>query len=273
VTPGYFDVVGIPIVRGRTFADAEMTDAAGVVIVTEATARNFWPRQDPIGQTLSMSAGPDRDIALTVVGVAKDAQVTSIGQIEPYYLYLPAAPRVAPLLRLLVKSRASFAWTAASIRAAVRSLDPGVAVSVSPLEANLDYWRGFSTVLTALAAALGALALVLASVGINGVVSYFVGRRTREIGIRMALGARAHDVVAMILKRTMRPVVIGAVIGIVAAVAVSNLLASVLFGVSPVDPIGIGAPALFVLAVALAAGILPGRRAGRAQPMAALHCE
>jgi predicted permease len=273
VTPGYFDLLGIPIVRGRAFTDADMTDASVATIVTEATARNFWPGQDPIGQILSMAVGPNQEVALNVVGVARDAETTSVGRVAPYYLYLPASPRSAQLLKLLVKSRTDFATTAAGIRAAVRALDDGLAVRVSPLEANLDYFRNLSSTLTALALALGVLALVLAAVGINGVVAYFVGRRTREIGIRMALGARAGDVLRLILKRTMRPVVIGAALGLAAGVAVSSVLSSVLFGVSPFDPIGVGAAALFVLGVALLAGFLPGRRVLRAQPMAALHYE
>jgi len=273
VTAGYFDLVGIPIVRGRAFEDADMTDASVAAIVTEATARNLWPSQDPLGQTVVMAVGPDQELALNVVGVVRDAQVSTVGQIEPYYLYLPAAPRAAQLLQLLVKSRTDFASTAAAIRTALQALDPGLAVSVNPLEANLDYWRNLSGTLTALGGALGVLALVLASVGIYGVVAYFVGRRTREIGIRMALGARAGDVLGLVLKRTMRPVVIGAVVGIAAGAAASSILSSVLFGVSPFDPIGMGGATLFVLAVALVAGIVPARRASRAQPTAALHYE
>jgi ABC-type antimicrobial peptide transport system permease subunit len=127
--------------------------------------------------------------------------------------------------------------------------------------------------LTGLTASLGLLALVLGAVGIYGVVSYFVGRREREIAIRVALGARPAGVLALILRRTMRPVVVGAFVGLAGAVALSGVLSSVLFGVSPLDPIGIGAAALFVLAVALAAGFLPGRSALRQQPSTALHHE
>jgi putative ABC transport system permease protein len=273
VTPGYFDVVGIPIVRGRAFADADMTDASVAVIVTEATAANFWPGQDPVGQRFLLATGPDSDVALEVIGVARDAQVAVVGQVEPYYLYLPAAPRNALALKLLVQSRIDFASTAAAIRAAARRLDPGLSIQVSPLEVNLDYWRNLSGTLTGLGASLGLLALTLGAVGIYGVVAYFVGRRTREIAIRIALGARPDDVLAMILRRTMRPVVVGAVVGVLGAVAVSRVLSSVLFGVSPFDPLGIGVAALFVLGVALAAGFLPGRSAVRQHPLAALHYE
>jgi putative ABC transport system permease protein len=273
VTPGYFDLLGIPIVRGRTFNDAELTDASVPAIVTETTARNYWPDQDPIGQTLLLAVGPNQEVALNVVGVARDAQVTNVGEVAPYYLYLPSSPRSAPLLKLLVKSRTDFATTAAGIRAAVVGLDAGLAVRVSALEANLDYRRTLSGALTALALALGLLALALAAVGIYGVVAYFVGRRTREIGVRMALGAGTSDVLGLVLKRTMRPVVVGAAVGIAAAVSVSRVLSAVLFGVSPFDPIGIGQAALCVLGVALLAAVLPGRRAARTQPTTALRYE
>jgi predicted permease len=270
VTPDYFDVVGIPIVRGRGFEEADMAGSTAT-IVTEATARNLWPNQEPIGQRLLMAVGPDQDVALEIVGVARDAQVTIVGQVEPYYLYMPASPRVAQLLKLLVKSRTDFSSTAAAVRAAAERIDPGLAVHVSPLESNFDYWRTLSGTLAGLAATLGSLAMTLGAVGIYGVVAYFVGRRTREIAIRVALGARPGDVLAMILKRTMRPVIVGAVIGLGGAVAMSSVLSSVLFGVSPFDPIGIGAAAVFVLVVAFAAGVLPGRAAVRQPPLAALH--
>ena len=186
---------------------------------------------------------------------------------------LRAATPVQTLLKLLVRSRADFGTTAAGIQAAVRELDPGLWVRVHPLESNLDRSRNLSGVVTALAASLGALALVLASVGIYGVVSYFVSRRFREIGIRMALGARSRNVLGLILTRTMRPVVIGAAIGIAAGVAASRVLSSVLFGVSPVDPVGLGGATLFVLCVALAAGILAGRHGTRVDPMVTLRYE
>jgi putative ABC transport system permease protein len=273
VTSDYFDVVGIPIVRGRAFADTDMSDTPVAAIVTEATAANLWPGQDAVGQSLLLATGPDSDVALEVVGVARDAQVAVVGQVEPYYLYLPAAPRNALDLKLLVQSRTDFVSTAAAVRAAAQRLDPGLAVQVSPLEANLEYWRDLSGTLTGLGASLGLLALTLGAVGIYGVVAYFVGRRTREIAIRVALGARRGDVLAMILRRTMRPVVIGAIVGLAGAIGVSRVLSSVLFGVSPFDPLGIGVAVVFVLVVAFVAGFLPGRSATRQQPLAALHYE
>jgi ABC-type antimicrobial peptide transport system permease subunit len=155
----------------------------------------------------------------------------------------------------------------------VAELDPGLVVRVAPLEANLDVWRSLATLVSSLSTSLGVLALVLASVGVYGVVAYAVGRRVREIGIRMALGASARNVLALILQRTMRPVVVGAVIGLVAAVVVSRVLSSVLFGVSPVDAIGLGGAALLVLGVALGAGVLAARPGMRADPMVTLRCD
>ncbi|HJR68806.1 MAG TPA: ABC transporter permease [Gammaproteobacteria bacterium] len=273
ITPDYFDVLGIPIARGRAFEDADMTDSSVAAIITESTARNLWPGREPIGQRLLFATSPDQDVALEIVGVTSDAQVAVVGQVEPYYLYLPAAPRNALLLKLLVRSRTDFASMAVAIRAAAERLDPGLAVRVSPLEANLDYWQNLSGTLTGLAGALGLLALTLGAVGIYGVVAYFVGRRTREIAIRVALGARPGAVLAMVLRRTMRPVVVGAVIGLAAAVGMSRVLSSVLFGVSPFDPIGIGVAGVFVLGIAVVAGLLPGRSAVRQPPLKALHYE
>jgi len=193
--------------------------------------------------------------------------MTSLGQIDPYYVYQPGQGAI------LVKSRTGFGTTASGIRAAVRALDPRLPVQVLPLEANLAWWRAMSGTVSALGAGLGALALVLATVGVYGVVSYAVSRRYREIGIRMALGAGARTVLGLILRQTMRPVIIGAVIGIAAGAAMSRILSIVLFGVSPADLIGFGGSALLVVLVALAAGALAVRPAIRTDPTVVLRHE
>ena len=146
-------------------------------------------------------------------------------------------------------------------------------VPVLPLEGNLGWWRGLSGTVTTLFGGLGVLALLLASVGIYGVVSYAVTGRYREIGVRLALGATAWSVLGLVLRQTMRPVVVGAAIGVVGASAISSILSSVLFGVSPADPIGLGGAALFVLGVALAAGVLAARPATSADPTVTLRYE
>jgi predicted permease len=273
VSPVFFSLMAIPIVRGRTFTADELTDASRAVIVTEATARRYWPGRDPIDQTFVWVMDRNQEVPLVVVGVAKDAQVLSVGETESSYVYLPATPRAQNRLSLMVRSRTPFAGLAAGIRAAARDLDSGLAVRVSRLEENLDIWRTLSRLVASLAGSLSLLALVLASVGVYGVVSYVVSRRLREVGIRMMLGATARDVQTMILRQTMRPIVIGVVIGIGAAAAASQILTSVLFGISRFDPIAfIGAP-LFLLGVAAAASLVPTRRAMQVDPMTTLRYE
>ncbi len=259
----------MPLVLGRTFGDTDLVKDSNVAIVSESTARNLWHGGDAIGRTLLWRRPRDKEIELTIVGVAKDAQVRSLGQTDPYYVYLPA--RVGD--KLLVKSRTDFATTAAAIRDVVRALDPGLPVPMYPLEANLERSRNVSGIVTTLAAALGALALILAAVGIYGVVSHFVGQRIREIGIRIALGAEAPKVVGLILKRTMRPVVVGAALGIAGGIGVSSVLSSMLFGVSPVDTLALVGSILFVLGVALMSGGAVARRATRVDPMVTLRHE
>ncbi len=280
VRPGFFSVLALPIVSGRTFTDSEVAgtqDRGGTrpAIVTETTARNLWPEGGAVGRTfvretiaVENETIVRRDVVLQVVGVVADAQLTSLGTVDPYYVYEPGGASA-----LFVKSRGDFAATAASIGAVVRGLDPALALRVLPLEANIGWWRGISGTVTALAAALGVLALVLSAVGIYGVVAYSVTRRYREIGIRMAFGANVPDVVGMVLRQSLRPVVVGALVGLAAAIAVSRVLSRVLFGVSPSDVVGFGGAALLVLGVALTAAVLAVRPATRADPIEALRYE
>jgi len=274
VSDGYFQVLGLPIVRGRAFTEADVrSPSAGTrpAIVSVTTARNLWPGDDPIGRALlSAPAGlPGAEEALEVVGVVADAQLGAIGRIDPYYLYLPGSAAGA----LLVKGRGEVGTTVSEIRAAIRELDPTLLVTVIPLEATLGWLRGISGTVTALFGALGVVALMLASVGIYGVVSYAVAGRHREFGIRLALGATARTVLGMILRQTMRPVVIGAALGIAAAGVGSRLLSSVLFGVSPADPVGLGGATLLVIGVALMTGLMGAWPVTHTDPTATLRQE
>ena len=269
VSPKYFSLLGIPIVRGRNFTSTEARTGAAFAIVTESTARQFWPKQDPIGKILRMEGESD----MQVIGVAKDAQVSHLARSNETYLYLPAGPKEQIRMKLLVHGASGFASTATGIRAAIHSIDPGLVLDVAKLEDNLEVWRAPSRIVAILAGSLGALGMLLACIGVYGVVSYAVSRRVREIGIRMTLGADARDVRSLILRQAMRPVVVGALIGIAGCAAVSQILSGMLFGISPHDPVAFVVVPLVLLSVALVASYIPARRATRVDPMVALRYE
>jgi predicted permease len=269
VSTEFFSLLGLPIVRGRNFTGTEVQTGAPVVIATESTVRRFWPNQDPLGKTLHMEGEGD----MQVIGVVKDAQVSHLARSNETYLYLPAGPKEQLRLQLLVRGGAGFANTANGIRGAIHSQDPDLVVDVARLEDNLEFWRGPSRIVAILAGTLGALGMLLACVGVYGVVSYAVSRRIREIGIRMTLGADARDVRTLILRQAMLPVVIGGLIGIGGCAAVAQVLKSMLFGVSTYDPLAFVAVPLLLFSIALAASYIPARRATKVDPMVALRYE
>jgi predicted permease len=273
VTPGYFAAAGIPVVRGRTFTEAEQTGTSAVLIVTESTARNLWPDREAIGQTLVSRAGADEEARWEVVGVARDAQIAVIGQTEPYYVYEPIPPQFQHQLKLIVRSKTDAAAVLPQVRSAVQSLEPRLAFEVTSVESNIEAWQRRAALVTSLALVVGLLALGLAAVGIYGVVAYVVARRAHEIGLRMALGAESARIMRQILMQAMRPVAAGALVGIVTAVATSKLLSAVLFGISPLDLVSIGSAVAFLLGVAMLASLPPARRALRASPMATMRHE
>jgi putative ABC transport system permease protein len=268
VSPEYFSVVGIPIVRGRGFRRGETHNAPGM-IVTESTAQRLWPGEDPLGKTLRESSGREH----SVIGVAKDAQVSHLGELNTNYLYFPVGPQDNLRVSVLVRFAGGFAATAKGIRNAVQSLDAEMPVDVTKLEDYLEVWRAPSRIVAGLSGALGALALLLASIGVYGMVSYSVSRSVREIGIRIALGADGAEVMSLVLRQVMRPVLIGGFVGIVGSAAVSWVLSSMLFGLSAHDPIAFLSVPLFLLAVALVASYIPARRAMKIDPMVALRYE
>jgi predicted permease len=266
VTPSYFEVLHIPIVHGRNFTAAEVESEAAL-IVTESTARRLWPGMDPLGQALTLDK-----TTLPVVGVVRDAQVSRLGRTDESYLFLPAGRASQLRVRLLVAGAGS-APAAGPIRAAIAGLDPLLAVDITRLEDNLELWRAPSKLVAALSATLAILALVLACTGVFGTVAYTVSRRVREIGIRVALSAAHDDVLRLIVRQGMRPVVIGMAIGLVGAAGVSSLLATMLFGLSPYDPASFILASAALLGIAFAACYIPARRALRVEPTTALRTE
>jgi predicted permease len=268
VSPNYFSLIDIPIVRGRSFTPGEKRDAPAI-IVTESTARRLWPGQDPLGKTLRESSGREH----TVIGVAKDAQVSHLGQLSTSYLYFPAGPEDDSRSYALIRYATGFGDVAKSIRDAAQSIDPNVAIDVTRLEDYLEVWRAPSRIVAGLSGTLGALALLLCSIGVYGMVSYSVSRSVREIGIRMALGANKAEVMRHVLWQAMRPVLIGGAVGVVLCSAVSGVLSSMMFGLGTHDPIAFVSVPLFLLVVASVASFIPARRAMEVDPIVALRCE
>jgi predicted permease len=264
VSSDFFPLLGIPIVRGRAFTDGEV-DA---VLVTESTARRYWPGQDAVGRTIRMD-GKTRQ----VVGIVRDARVSQAEDAISSYVFVPAARGSQRGISVLARTQSDFEHFATAVRAETSRLDPNLIVRVQPLSNNLGLLQTLSQISAGVAGTLSLLALSLAAIGVYGVVAYVVSRRQREIGVRMALGADAHDVERLIVRQTLRPVATGLAIGLAIAAATARLLHSALFGVSPYDPVAfIGAP-LLMLAVATVAAFLPTRRASRLDPVAVLRSE
>jgi len=268
VTPSYFSVTGIPIVRGRNFTSAE-THATPGVIVTESTARRLWADGDPLGRTLRDSSGHER----IVIGIAKDAQVSHLGESNSNYLYYPFASEDDTRSYVLVRYVAGFGDVAKGMRAAAHSIDPNLSMDVTPLDDNLEVWRVPSRIVAGLSCTLAALALMLCSIGVYGMVSYSVSRSVREIGIRLALGADRATVLRHVLSQSMRPVVVGGAVGVLLCVLVSGVLSSMMFGISAHDPIAFISVPCFLLSVATVATLIPARRAMNVDPAGALRCE
>jgi putative ABC transport system permease protein len=273
VSPGHFALLDLPLIRGRDFTETDLLETSRALIISAATARRLWPDEEPVGKLLDLEIGNNQLRTFEVIGVTGDAQVQTIGVIDDNIAYLPSTPRSQLGMQLLVRSNAPFAATADSIRDVVAGMDSTLSATVTPLENNLDIWRKFSSLASTLASGLGALALVLAGIGVYGQVSYAVNLRLREIGIRIALGASARQVFRLVVARNARPVMVGLAVGALGCLAVGRSLSSFLFGVSAFDPLALIGAAAFVLCAAFVAILLPTRRALGLDPTVTLRSE
>ena len=265
VSPEYFATLEIPFVSGRTFDPAATTPA---VIISEGLARRFWPGQPAYGKTLT---SPGWAAPRTVVGIVRDASNGAIWRDKEMSLYLPADTAADPRdLGIVVRAEPG---AAASIESIAASLDPDLRFSAVPLENLLRLWLLPSRVAAAATAVLAGLALLLASIGLYGVLSFAVSHRLREIGIRMALGADGADVVRLVLRDGARLLIIGLALGGVCAAATAPLLGRLLFGVSAFDPLTAIAVPLLLISVGLAASYIPARRAARLEPLIVLRMD
>jgi putative ABC transport system permease protein len=270
-TPDYFGTMGIPLFRGRDFTDADRSDSQFVAIVNRSMADRFFPGEDPIGRSVEVLGPRPR----TIVGVVQDVRERTLDRRPEPHIYVPHTQRPAGGMFLAVRARAGDpAGLAATVRAEVRALDPNLPIGGAQTWAELLgetlAARRFSLVLLTMFAGT---ALVLSIVGVYGVLSFMVSQRTREIGIRMALGAASRDVLALIVRQGLQPVVVGLLAGIPIALVATRALQTMLFEVQPNDPLTFAATALLLVGAALAATLVPARRAARVEPMVALRQE
>jgi predicted permease len=274
VTPGFFRTLRIPLIAGRDFTDQDSTNAAGAIIVNEAFARSVWGTPQAVGRQLEMNSGREGQPAMvTVIGVASNAQMISLGGTVEPYVYVALAQHFTPRVSLVVKG-AGARSTIPAIRAAIRDLNPYVPVTAAmPLTDVTALGLIPQRLAAAVAGSLGIVVLLLAALGIYGITAYSVSRRTREMGIRVALGADSVVLLRLILRQGLMLTAIGVAIGLAAGALVSQVLRSLLFGVSALDPVTFGGASLLFLLVALAATYGPARRATRVDPMVALRTE
>jgi putative ABC transport system permease protein len=270
VTPEYFQLIGMHLVRGRLFNEFDIDTSPQVAVINEAFARTYWPGEDAIGQRLK-STRPDSPW-ITVVGVIANARTQSLAQADAPQLYFNLYQDDAKHLTIFLRGRLDAAAIPEAVRAQVQAIDPtlpvfGAQTLNETVSASLAH-RRFSMEIVGLFALT---ALLLAALGIYGVISYLVNERTHEIGIRLALGAARRNILEMILRQGLRLALTGAVVGLVVALIVSRLIATLLYGVGPTDPLTFGAVAILFLLVALLACYLPARRATKVDPMIALR--
>jgi putative ABC transport system permease protein len=276
VTPDYFRAMGIRLASGRPFTEQETWETGGAIMVNETFARKFFPGEEPLGRRIKLA---EEKPWMTVVGVVADHAQDSFDSEKTFEeMFFPYTNTSDPLpitfMSLVLRTSADPAQLAAPLRAELRRVDPSLPLArvetTRAIAARALSGSRFQTLLTGLFAAL---ALVLAAVGVYGVVSYTVAQRAHEIGVRVALGARTRDVLRLVVGQGMRPVLFGVVAGLAASFALTRLLEGLLFGVSATDPATFAATAAVLAAVALAACLLPALRATRVDPAAALKHE
>jgi predicted permease len=281
VTPGYFTSLGIPLLKGRIFTDDDRKGSQDVAVIDENLAREYWPNQNPIGQKINGGSTNHWSTIVGVVGhirfnqlVGEESSGSEARSGSAGVYYFPIYQTKAPSGFLVAKSSMSDASAESAIREAVHSVDPNLPLTdLSTMDARIAESLGPQRFATNLLAVFAGLAILLAAVGLYGLISFSVAQRTNEIGIRMALGARRVDVLSLVLKQGAKLALIGAGAGIVAGIMLMRAMRSVLYGVSAADPASfLGAGALLVL-VALFACYVPARRAMRVDPMVALRYE
>jgi len=274
VSPNYFHVVNIPLLRGRYFTHQDVMSAPPVAIISKELARVYFPHGDPIGQQLIFGFPPDSNVKREIVGVVGDVRDAALDRAPEPMMYVPFAQGPLWGVGLVIKTSSSASAVARTIEAKVHEVDRDLPLTdIGWMSVAVDVSLGQARLRTWLLGLFGGMALALAAAGTFGVISYSVSRRTHEFGIRMALGAGADEILQLVLKEALRFAVTGVLVGIAAALIFGRLISSLLFGVRPTDPVTLIVLPVLLTGTALLAAYLPARRATRVDPMAALRHE
>jgi predicted permease len=280
-SPSYFNLMGIRLLRGRLFNAADYSGSTRAALINAAEAKQLWPNQDPIGKHIEYLADEpapsllDPNVAYIVVGVVSDTHHQGLDKDAGLETYLPMAPRnEKPVMDILLRSHLSSTELADSLRTLVAQLDPSVPVTkVRTLESVVASSTAAPRSLTMLLTAFAALAIVVGAIGVYSLISYTVSWRTREIGLRLALGANRIQIAKLVLGQSLSLAIAGSVLGIGGAVAATRLMTQFLFETSPLDPLTYTVVPFLFCALALLAAWAPARRAAAVDPMIALRNE
>jgi predicted permease len=270
----FLDALGIRLVAGRRLSEMDMTNGHRVAVVNQTMAARMFGMPNPSGKRVTFVRGIAANLSFDVVGVVADSKYSSLRQRPPPTMFIPYTAVPPRDMTMEVRTAADPLAIAPAVREAIRRVDPTLPIAAmktqqQQIDDSIGKPRAFAW-LTAISSAIG---LLLASVGLYGIVSHESTRRTTEIGIRVALGARRGDVIRLIMRQTVVVVAVGAAVGAVLATAASRLIADLLFGVKPFDPLTIAISIVVLIAVAIAASFVPARRASRLDPTQALRCE
>ncbi len=274
VSPEYFRTLGVPLIAGRFFAWTDRTDSPKVMIVNDKFVRQFLPQGDPLGRRITMDLGWSRQLTGEIVGVVGSFREANLAEEPRPELFTAYSQTTVPTTTLVVRSASGAPDVLNSVRMAIASVDPDQAFhQVRTMKQQVANSLAQPMLRSALLAIFSLVALTLASLGIYGVIACSVAERNREIGIRIALGARPSEVRGMVLGHGLKLTVIGLALGIIGAAAVTRLIEGFLFGVSASDPLTYAATCAVFIGVALLASYLPARRAMRVDPMVSLRQE
>ncbi|MBV8897239.1 MAG: ABC transporter permease [Acidobacteriaceae bacterium] len=283
VQPNYFETLGVSMALGRGFES--QTEPGRSVVLSESAAQQLWPGENPIGRSIRLGPTDERShnqsemvadsAAYQVIGIARDTRGVEFDGSDSRQIYLPLADEALPSRSILIRTHFDAAQVIKEIDPVISSVDPNLIATASTLQQMLHQSAPFigASIAAMIASAIGSLGLLLALIGIYGTVTYIVALRTREVGIRIAVGAQKHDILGLILRESTRPVIFGLLVGMLGAVAASNALRGVLYGVSVVDGVSFVGMSLLFLAIALLAAYPPSRRATRVDPVVALRYE